>query len=122
MDHGSVLESGNHDELLGMGMKASEIVRYAAQAFTALLIPFFVSWKLTLVCLATFPVLLASIVFAKKTALNRAIKNQLAYQNANNIAIESISGIKLVQSLPESLCMIVSNYVNELTVTYKAGK
>jgi hypothetical protein len=49
------------------------------------------------------------------------INTQAAYNDAGSIAVEAISGIRTLQSMPESLPMFEADYARGLSLTLAAG-
>lgn len=60
-----------------VGFRASEIIRYIAQALVAFIVPMFISWKLALVTMATVPILVLSLTAAKNVGSRRAKEIQV---------------------------------------------
>ncbi|KNC74495.1 hypothetical protein SARC_12961 [Sphaeroforma arctica JP610] len=103
-----------------LGPKSSEILRYTSQAITAFAIALATNWKMALVTMSTLPFLILSLTFAKKAAVERAKVTSQTYRNAAIFADEIISGVRVVQTMPESLPMLEGRYnsgVNQVLST-----
>jgi hypothetical protein len=49
------------------------------------------------------------------------VNAQAVYSDAGSIAVEAISGIRTLQSMPESLPMFEADYASRLSLTLAAG-
>jgi ABC-type multidrug transport system fused ATPase/permease subunit len=83
---------------LAVGSKASILLQNAAQMLGGIIVAFIFSWKLTLVLLAISPLIAVAAVIQAKLMAKAAVKNSIAFQNANSLALEVIGGFRIVAS------------------------
>jgi ABC-type multidrug transport system fused ATPase/permease subunit len=104
----------------GVSEKLGQIFYYAAQVIGGLIVAFVYGWKMTLVMLATAPVMVV-VGGIQSMVLTAKSKNaQDAYAEANDIASESFSGVKTVYSFVSEKKM-VDRYDENLSNAYKVG-
>ena len=82
----------------GIGEKFGNVFGNITQCLSGFIIAFITSWKLTLVILSVFPIiliiLLIMIIFINK----KAVKSRKAYEEAGGIAEEILYNIKIISS------------------------
>ncbi|XP_041022108.1 ABC transporter B family member 4-like [Juglans microcarpa x Juglans regia] len=103
-----------------MGEKVGKFLQLISTFIGGFVVAFSKGWLLTLVMLASFPLLVAtgglmSIVIAKT-----ASRGQAAYSNAANVVEQTISSIRTVASFTGEK-QAVMNYKRFLITDYKAG-
>eukprot|EP01134_Creolimax_fragrantissima_P007501 CFRG7501T1 len=105
-----------------LGPKSPEICRYIAQTITAFVIAFATNWELALVTLATLPFAVTSLIAAKKATVGKAQATGQAYKDAAIFADETISSVRVVQTMPESLWMLEDRYCTRISQVLEIGK
>lgn len=80
------------------GGRMASVLQNMAQIIIGLVIAFVYSWKLTLVLLAVSPLIAVATVIQGKLLATGAAKNALAYRAVSALALEVISGYRIVAS------------------------
>mmetsp|Transcript_47908 Transcript_47908/g.124377 ORF Transcript_47908/g.124377 Transcript_47908/m.124377 type:complete len:1323 (-) Transcript_47908:3301-7269(-) len=80
------------------GDRMSQFVRFAATLIAGMVIAFIASWRVTLVVIGCFPVVMAANFLRMRTVKASAAGKKDAYKEANQIAAESIDGVRTVAS------------------------
>eukprot|EP00124_Ichthyophonus_hoferi_P005539 Ihof_evm2s830 gene=Ihof_evmTU2s830 len=80
----------------GMGDRVATFFQYSAMGITGLLIGLGYGWKLTLVVLTSFPLLIASGAILGQLQAKYSSKGQLSYSKAGAVAEEALSLMRVV--------------------------
>ena len=82
----------------GLGDKLGNIFSNLSLFISGLIISFYASWKITLVLLSVFPLLVVSMAISNKSNIEAANNIQKSYEKAGSIAEEVIYAIKTICS------------------------
>jgi len=96
-------------------------LRYIAQSIGSLFLLFVISWQLTLVMLATVPLVVIGAVCYGLALRNLSKKTQDALARASEVAEESISNIRTVKSFSKE-DFEYERYCKEVDESYRLGK
>lgn len=82
----------------GLGEKIATMVQFLTMFLAGYVIGFTHSWKLTMVMMATFPLMAGSAVWLSSAVSEGSAKTQAAYAKAGAIAQQVIAGVRTVVS------------------------
>ncbi|KAG7971189.1 hypothetical protein I3843_07G123300 [Carya illinoinensis] len=120
---GEVVERMSGDTVLiqdAMGEKVGKFVQLLSTFIGGFFVAFFKGWLLTLVLLATIPLLVASGGIMSIVISKTASRGLGAYANAANVVEQTISSIRTVASFTGEK-QAVANYKKFLVTAYKSG-
>ncbi|XP_041018970.1 ABC transporter B family member 21-like [Juglans microcarpa x Juglans regia] len=120
---GEVVERMSGDTVLiqdAMGEKVGKFVQLLSTFIGGFFVAFFKGWLLTLVLLASIPLLVASGGIMSVVISKTASRGQGAYANAANVVEQTISSIRTVASFTGEK-QAVAKYKKFLVTAYKSG-
>ncbi|KAG2693172.1 hypothetical protein I3760_08G084800 [Carya illinoinensis] len=103
-----------------MGEKVGKFLQLMSTFIGGFVVAFSKGWLLTLVMLASFPLLVATGALMSMVIAKTASRGQAAYANAANVVEQTISSIRTVVSFNGEK-QAVMNYERFLKTDYKAG-
>lgn len=83
----------------GLGKRIGDAIQFLAQFVGLYVVGFFFCWKLSLVIMAGFPVILGSVTFLQKVIKEKEGSDDRHYAAAGGIAVEVLSAMRTVVSL-----------------------
>lgn len=80
----------------GLGRKVGELFQYASQIVSSFVIGFYLSWELTVILIASFPIIGAAGAFMINAVTEATNKSHEQYAGAGGLASESLGAIRTV--------------------------